>query len=94
MDTSKEYHRNLRALSLHYEDVVDQMFIQLDGLSFVERAYQELRTKCYKAAHSYNDKPSYYAAQRQAGSVSSAWRGCRRTAGAADNHAAKEYGAT
>lgn len=59
MDTSKEYHRNLRALSLHYEDVVDQMFIQLDGLSFVERAYQELRIKCYKAAHSYNDKPSY-----------------------------------
>lgn len=59
MDTSKEYHRNLRALSLHYEDVVDQMFIQLDGLSFVERAYQELRIKCYKAAHSYNDKTSY-----------------------------------
>lgn len=27
MDTSKEYHRNLRDLSLHYEDVVDQMFI-------------------------------------------------------------------
>lgn len=47
MDTSKEYHRNLRALSLHYEDVVDQMFIQLDGLSFVERAFQELRTKCH-----------------------------------------------
>lgn len=59
MDTSKEYHRNLRVLSLHYEDVIDQMFIQLDGLSFVERAYQELRIKCYKAAHSYNDKPSY-----------------------------------
>lgn len=28
MDTSKEYHRNLRALALHYEDVVDQMFIR------------------------------------------------------------------
>ena len=51
MDTSKEYHRNLRDLSLHYEDVVDQMFIQLDGLSFVERAFQELRTKCHKAAY-------------------------------------------
>ena len=35
-----------------------------------------------------------YAAQCQAGSVSSAWRGCRRTADAADDHAAKEYGAT
>ena len=27
MDTSKEYHRNLRALSLHYEDVVDQKLL-------------------------------------------------------------------
>lgn len=58
-DASNEYHRNLRALSLHYEDVVDQMFIQLDGLSFVERAFQELRTKCSKAAHSYNGKSRY-----------------------------------
>lgn len=58
-DTSNEYHRTLRALSLHYEDVVDQMFIQLDGLSFVERAFQELRTKCSKAAHSYNGKSRY-----------------------------------
>ena len=58
-DTSNEYHRTLRALALHYEDVVDQMFIQLDGLSFVERAFQELRTKCHKAAHSYNGKPRY-----------------------------------
>ena len=59
MDTSKEYHRNLRALSLHYEDVVDQMFIQLDGLSFVERAFQELRTKCHKAAYWSNSNAGY-----------------------------------
>ena len=59
MDTSKEYHRNLRALSLHYEDVVDQMFIQLDGLSFVERAFQELRTKCHKAAYWSNINAGY-----------------------------------
>ena len=36
----------------------------------------------------------YYAAQCQAGNVSPAQRGCRRAAGAADDHAAKEYGAT
>ena len=59
MDTSKEYHRNLRVLSLHYEDVVDQMFIQLDGLSFVERAFQELRTKCHKAAYWSNRNAGY-----------------------------------
>lgn len=59
MDMSKEYHRNLRALSLHYEDVVDQMFIQLDGLSFVERAFRELRTKCHKAAYWSNSNAGY-----------------------------------
>ncbi len=36
----------------------------------------------------------YYAAQRQAGNVSTTRRGCRESAGAADDHAAKEYGAT
>lgn len=58
-DTSNEYHRNLRALALHYEDVVDQMFIQLDGLSFVERAFQELRTKCHKVAYWSNSNAGY-----------------------------------
>lgn len=46
-------------LALHYEDVVDQMFIQLDGLSFVERAFQELRTKCHKAAYWSNSNAGY-----------------------------------
>ena len=36
----------------------------------------------------------YYAAQRQAGNISTARRGCGESAGAADDHAAKEYGAT
>ena len=58
-DTSNEYHRTLRALALHYEDVVDQMFIQLDGLSFVERAFQELRTKCHKAVYWSNSNAGY-----------------------------------
>lgn len=58
-DTGNTYHRNLRALALHYEDVVDQMFIQLDGLSFVERAFQELRTKCHKAAYWSNSNAGY-----------------------------------
>lgn len=58
-NTSKEYHHALRALALRYEDVIDQMFIQLDGLSFVERAFQELRIKCHKAAYWSNSKPCY-----------------------------------
>ena len=37
---------------------------------------------------------AYYAAQRQAGNASTARRGCGESAGAADDHAAKEYGTT
>ena len=35
------------------------MLIQLDGLSFVERAFQELRTKCHKAAYWSNSNAGY-----------------------------------
>ena len=56
MDTSKEYHRNLRALSLHYEDVIDQMFIQLDtppccrenGRSLWRKRPLPLRARCWQ----------------------------------------------
>lgn len=35
------------------------MNLQLDGLSFVERAFQELRTKCHKAAYWSNSNAGY-----------------------------------
>lgn len=44
--------------------------------------------------HHAREALPYYAAQRQAGNISTARRGCGESAGAADDHAAKEYGAT
>ena len=44
--------------------------------------------------HHARENFPYYAAQRQAGNISTARRGCGESAGAADDHAAKEYGAT
>ena len=46
------------------------------------------------SGHHAREAFSYYAAQRQAGNIPPARRGYRRAADAADDHAAKEYGAT
>lgn len=54
------YQEELRALSLRYEDVLEQIFIQLNGRSFSEQALYELKEKCHQAAWcTYNKQPSY-----------------------------------
>ena len=55
-----EYHRTLRSLCLHYDDIVDQIVIQLNGRTFAERAFDELREACHKAAwNEYQQSPNY-----------------------------------
>ena len=44
------YHAEMRKFSLRYEAVLDQIFIQLGGRTFAERALDELKEKCHKAA--------------------------------------------
>lgn len=46
----KQYHTAMRELSLRYEDILEQIFIQLGGRTFMERAVDELKEKCHKAA--------------------------------------------
>ena len=60
------------------------------------KARQVIRPAQEKAAEqqledAMHEKPSliYYAAQRQAGNIPPAWRGCRRTAGATTHYAQK-----
>ncbi len=55
---SEEYHHmveehemNLRSLPLRYEQIVDEIFVQLGGFSFQEQAMNELLRKCWTAAH-------------------------------------------
>lgn len=56
----RQYHATLQSLALRYEMIVDQVLIQLDGRSFVERAVDELKEKCHRAAwNSYQKKPDY-----------------------------------
>jgi hypothetical protein len=59
-EAQKKYHKALQTLALRYEDIVDQIIIQLDGRSFSERALDELKEKCHKAAwNSYRKEADY-----------------------------------
>lgn len=56
----KQYHEKLRTLSLRYEDIVDQVFVQLGGRTFDERAFSELREKRHKGAWNSYHKTAQY----------------------------------
>ena len=59
-EEEKEFHAKLQSLSLRYEDVLEQIFIQLGGRTFTERALDELKEKCHVAAwSSYNKEPEF-----------------------------------
>lgn len=46
----KEYYEAVESTELKYEDILDQIFIQLDGFSFQEKALNELKQKAHDAA--------------------------------------------
>lgn len=56
---SMEYQVKMDNLHLRYEDVLNWIFQQLDGLSFEEKALNELKSKCRSAARGYGSEPSY-----------------------------------
>lgn len=45
------YHTALRSLPLRYEQIVDEIFVQLGGFSLEERAMNEMLSRCWKASH-------------------------------------------
>ncbi len=56
----EEYTRRMRNLTLNYEDILEQIFIQLDGYSFQDKAEKELKDAAHEAAwHRYNGKKKY-----------------------------------
>ena len=57
---SKEYHKKMRELTLCYGDVVEQIFVQLGGRTFEQRALDELKEKCHSFSWStYNNQAEY-----------------------------------
>ena len=54
------YHKAMRELALRYTDVLDQIFIQLGGRSFQERAFWEIQQRCCSAVwNTYKNEPQY-----------------------------------
>lgn len=50
VEICKVYQAQMQSLIVHYQDVVDQVILRLDGRSFSEQAFYELFTKCHRAA--------------------------------------------
>ncbi|MBQ8401221.1 MAG: hypothetical protein IJX14_04750 [Clostridia bacterium] len=56
----KTYNESLNNLALKYSDILDQVFIQLGGFTFKDKAVQELKDAAHKAGwNSYNGKKAY-----------------------------------
>lgn len=53
----EQYERDMLALSLSYEDIVNLIFEQMNGRDFGEQALYELKDKCHNAAWSCLKKP-------------------------------------
>lgn len=51
---SEEWERKMENLSLKFEDIIDQILIQLDGRTFIERALDEVVENCRKVSWSNN----------------------------------------
>ena len=55
-----EYHQKLRSMKVDYKDVLEQIFVQLGGRTFLERALDEIKEACHKAAWcTYSGKAEY-----------------------------------
>ncbi len=59
-EQTKQYHITMRDLPLRYEDILEQIFVQLGGRTFAERAVDELKEKCHHAAwNTYRNTADY-----------------------------------
>lgn len=55
-----KFEQSLRTLPLRYEQVVDEIFVQLGGFSFQERAMNEFLRLCWDASHHRNWSSDQY----------------------------------
>lgn len=74
-EAEEAYHKAMRSLVVHYQDVVELMIQQMDGRSFYEQAYHELTDQCHRAAwNTYQGKPKY---ERRKNMIRYTGYGCR-----------------
>ena len=59
-EKNQEYEKQILSLRLNYQDILNEIFVQLDGRDFREQALYELKEKCHDAAwNDYNKTPKY-----------------------------------
>lgn len=59
-EMKEKYHKQMQNLTVHYQDVVDQIILRLNGRTFAEQAFYELYTECHNAAwNSYKNKAEF-----------------------------------
>ncbi|MCD7964322.1 MAG: hypothetical protein LUG90_00895 [Clostridiaceae bacterium] len=63
-EKEQEYETRMLSLSLHYQDILNEIFVQLDGRDFQEQALFELKEKCHDAAWSSYDKSPKYEVKK------------------------------
>lgn len=56
----EEYYKTMLELSLRYEDILEQIFVQIEGRTFEEQAVYELKEKCRQFVwNSYTNTKDY-----------------------------------
>lgn len=58
-EAMEEYQEKLESLILRYENIIDLLFVQLNGRTFQEQAVFELKNKCHGAVWSNSQNPDY-----------------------------------
>ncbi|RFZ77601.1 hypothetical protein DS742_17450 [Lacrimispora amygdalina] len=59
-EKEQSYQEKMLALSLRYQDILNEIFVQLDGRDFKEQALFEIKEACHEAAWSSYDKKAKY----------------------------------
>ncbi|WP_148509871.1 hypothetical protein [Hungatella hathewayi] len=63
-EQEQAYQEKMLALGLRYQDILNEMFVQLDGRDFKEQALYELKEKCHNASWSNYDKAPKYEVKK------------------------------
>lgn len=59
-ENRKRYDEALLNLSLHYTDILEQIFLQTEGRELHEQAFCQLAERCHQAAWSYSTKEASF----------------------------------
>lgn len=73
----QKYEISLYTFPLRYEQIVDEIFVQLGGFSFQERAMNEFLSKCWNAAHNYHGEKENFEIKNDTLRLAGYWCGCR-----------------